>query len=178
MDEFAPSRRAAQAPFLRLAAFLLGAGALGVTITSVLYALAGPAAAMPGGATTLGQALMATPAAASPMRAAGLIGMPSDVLLAVGALMFATTRKGPSAAATTAGWLALAVAGLLFVGVDALVSCVLPSLVVSPPGIEAYRSMRALFEGLFAIGTWTAGAGSIGAAWPAGEAAPGWRAAG
>ena len=47
MDAFARSRPTAQAPFLLVAAVLLGAGALGVAATSVFYALAGPAAAMP-----------------------------------------------------------------------------------------------------------------------------------
>lgn len=148
----------------RLGAWLLGAGALGLVATCVLYVLAGPVAALPGGAVTSAAAIAATPASAGWMRAAGLVGMPSDVVLAIGALLLAMheRRRAPLA---LAGWLALAIAGALFIAVDAMVSMVLPAVAAQAGAEAAYAGMRALFDTLFSIGAWTAGFGALAAAW-------------
>jgi len=161
-----PDATADDPQFGRIAALLIGTGAFGVIVTSVCYALAGADAAMPGGSTSVDAARAATAAASGWMRAAGLAGMPSDVLLAVGALMMAATQRGPGAAVAVAGWLALAIAGALFIVVDAMVAMVLPPLALLP-GAEAYSGLRSLFEVLFAIGAWAAGAGALAAAWSA-----------
>ncbi|MES2940329.1 MAG: hypothetical protein V4864_21800 [Pseudomonadota bacterium] len=153
--------------FGRAAAVLLGAGALGVLATSACYVLAGPLAAMPGGAADMQAARAATGAAAGWMRAAGLFGMPADVLLAAGALMMAATRRGPGAATAVGGWLALGIASVLFIVVDAMVSFVLPAVAAAGSDPAAYAGLRALFDVLFAIGGWTAGAGALAAAWSA-----------
>jgi hypothetical protein len=159
-------RHAALDPhFDRVAATLLGAGALGLVATSVCYALAGPAAALPGGASSVDAARAATAEAAGWMRAAGLIGMPSDVLLAVGGLMLAMTRRGDGAGVAIAGWLAMAIAGALFIVVDAMVALVLPPAAQT---IDAgYAGVRALFDALFTIGAWTTGVGALAASWSA-----------
>ncbi|MCJ0762966.1 hypothetical protein [Variovorax terrae] len=162
--------RAGDPRFGPTAAALLGAGALGLIATSICYALAGPAAALPGGAGNLELARAATAPVAGWMRAAGLIGMPSDVLLAVGALMMAFMKRGEGAGLAMAGWLALAIAGTLFVIVDAMVALVLPPLAALEHGEAAYSGLRSLFDGLFAIGAWTTGLGALAAAgsarWP------------
>jgi hypothetical protein len=159
--------------FRALAAWLIALGALGLVATSVSYALAGPQAAMPGGATSVEAARSATAAAAGWMRAAGLFGMPSDVLLAVGGLMLASTKQGNGLG--FAGWLAMSIAGALFVVVDAMVGFVLP--VAAVHGDAAYVAARALFDVLFAIGGWTVGAGALAAAWHAQAPEYRWRAA-
>jgi hypothetical protein len=151
--------------FGRVAAVLLGAGALGVIATSALYALAGPAAALPGGALDASAARAASAASAGWMRAAGLVGMPSDVLLAVGGLMLAAMKQGRGAGVAVAGWLAMAIAGALFIVVDAMVAFVLPALALLQGGEAGYAASRALFDVLFAIGAWTTGAGALAAAW-------------
>jgi hypothetical protein len=153
--------------FGRAAAVLLGVGALGVLATSACYVLAGPLAAMPGGAADMQTARAATAGAAGWMRAAGLFGMPADVLLAAGALMMAATRRGPGAAAAIGGWVALGIAGVLFIVVDAMVSFVLPAVAAAGGDPAAYAGLRALFDVLFAIGGWTAGAGALAASWSA-----------
>ena len=151
--------------FARLGARFFALGALGLIATSVFYVLAGPAAALPGGADTLSQALAATPPAAGWMQLAGLIGMPSDILLALGAGLFArhASRRGMPLA--FAGWLALAVASVLFVFVDALVAKVLPLVAAQADAAAAYVGLRACFDVLFAFGALTAGGGALAIAW-------------
>ena len=153
--------------FGRVAAFLVGAGALGVIVTSGFYALAGPQAALPGGAGSVEAARAATVHAAPWMRAAGLTGMPSDVVLAIGALMLAAMKRGRGAGIAVAGWMALALAAALFVVVDAMVAFVLPAAASLTGGEAAYAGLRALFDVLFSIGAWTAGAGALAASWSA-----------
>jgi len=150
-----------------LGARLLLVGALGVIATCLGYALAGPPAALPGGAPDMAAALTATPAAAGWMRAAGLAGMPSDVLAAVGALLLAAHEYRRGAALATAGWLALGVASALFIVVDAIVALVLPAAAVRA-GLAGYAGLRLLFDALFTIGAWTAGLGALAAAWQRG----------
>jgi hypothetical protein len=150
-----------------LGARLLLAGALGLIATCLGYVLAGPLAALPGGAPGMAAAWAATPAAAGWMRAAGLAGMPSDVLLAVGGLLLAAHEYRRGAALATAGWLALGVAGALFIVVDAMVALVLPAAAVQA-GLDGYAGLRLLFDALFTIGAWTAGLGALAVAWQRG----------
>lgn len=159
--------------FERIAASLLAVGALGVIATSVCYAVAGPQAALPGGMASVDAARTATAAATDWMRAAGLFGMPSDLLLAVGGLMWASTKRHDGLA--FAGWLAMAIAGALFIVVDAMVGFVLPA--AAAHGDAAYVGSRALFDVLFAIGGWSVGLGALAAAWQAQAPEYRWRAA-
>jgi len=157
-----------------IAAVLIGAGALGLIATSACYAVAGPQAALPGGAASVETARAATAAAAGWMRAAGLIGMPSDVMLVVGGLMVALMKRGSGAGLAIAGWLALAISGVLFIVVDAMVAMVLPA--AAAHGDAAYLGLRALFDVLFAIGGWTVGVGALAVAWSAQGPEVRWRA--
>jgi hypothetical protein len=147
-----------------LGARLLLVGALGLIVTCLGYVLAGPLAALPGGAPGMAAALTATPAAAGWMRVAGLAGMPSDVLLAVGGLLLAAHEYRRGAALAAAGWIAMGVAGALFIVVDTMVALVLPA-VAAQAGLAGYAGSRLLFDALFAIGAWTAGLGALAAAW-------------
>ena len=154
--------------FMGVAAVLLGIGALGVVATSVCYALAGPEAALSGGASSVAAARAATATAAAWMRAAGLIGMPSDVLLTVGGVMMALSKNGKGAGRAIAGWLAMAVGGVLFIVVDAMVALVLPPAALGVGASDAgYPGLRALFDALFTIGAWATGAGALAAVWSA-----------
>lgn len=168
-DAALPQGNAADDPGLgRVAAALLVLGALGIVATSVCYAVAGPVAALPGpsGATYV-EIQDATANSAPWMHWASLFGLPGDVLAVVGAALMATTRRGPGAAVAAAGWLALALAALLFVTVDAMVGYVLPAVSAMPDSVAAYTGLRALFDTLFAIGTWTVGAGLLAVSWHA-----------
>jgi len=150
----------------RVAAALLALGALGIVATSACYAMAGPVAALPGsGGPSYSALQLATAQGAGWMRAASLFGLPSDILATVGAAMMATTRRGRGAALAGAGWLAIALASLLFVSVDAMVGLVLPTVSAMPDSAAAYTGLRALFEALFGIGTWAVGFGLVAATW-------------
>lgn len=149
----------------RLGLRLLGLGAVGLMATCLFYVLAGPPAALPGGAPSFAQAIAATPAAAGWMRAAGLTGMASDILLAVAALLLAAHEYRRGQARLLAGWLALALAAALFVIVDAMVAVVLPVAAAQAGGEAAYAGLRALFDVLFAIGTVAAGGGALALGW-------------
>lgn len=165
-EAFPPST----APEKRLGYALLGMGAIGLVLTCVSYVLAGPAAALPGGMQDATASLAATQQAWPWMRAAGLVGMPSDVLLAVAAVLLAADAFKRGQALDVAAWVAMALASALFVVVDAMVAFVLPSFValVSVPGaLPSYVGQRALFDVLFAIGTWTAGLAAVALAWTA-----------
>jgi len=155
-----------------LGARLLLVGALGLVATCLGYVLAGPLAALPGGAPGMAAGFAATPAAAGWMRVAGLAGMPSDVLLAVGGLLLAAHEYRRGAALATAGWLALGVASALFIVVDAMVALVLPAAALQA-GPDGYAALRLLFDALFTIGAWTAALGALAAAWQRGG--PLWR---
>lgn len=153
--------------FERLAAKLIGVGAVGLVFTSLCYAVAGPEAALPGGSTSVAAAREATAGAAGWMRMAGLIGMPCDVLLAVGAVMVVMTKRGEGAALAIGGWLSMSIAGALFIVIDAMCAFVLAPAALSG---EGYAGLRTLFDVLFAIGTWATGLGALAAAassrWP------------
>lgn len=147
-------------------AVLLGLGAAGLAATCVFYVLAGPVAALPGGAPDVIAAIAATPRAAGWMRAAGNTGMPSDVLLAVGALLLSADDLARGRGVALAGWLALAMASALFVVVDAMVAFVLPVAAAQLDGVAAYAGVRALFDVLFTIGAWMASGGALATTWP------------
>jgi len=149
----------------RLGLRLLGLGAAGLMATCLFYVLAGPLAALPGGAPSVSGAIVATPSAAGWMRAAGLTGMASDILLVVAALLLAAHEYRRGQARLLAGWLALALAGAIFVIVDAMVAAVLPVAAAQAGGEAAYAGFRALFDVLFAIGTVAAGAGALALGW-------------
>jgi len=161
-----PAASHSDAPrFERLAAILVGIGALGVIVTSGFYVLSGPQASLPGGAATMELARSMTARSAATMRAASLFGMPSDVILTVGGLMFAAAKRRDGAALAFAGWLAMSISGVIFTIVDAMVGHVLP--VAAAAGDAAYVGARALFDVLFAIGGWAFGLGALAAGWSA-----------
>jgi hypothetical protein len=159
----------------QLAAWLLGSGAIGLVATCICYVLAGPEAALPGGFQNPSASLAATVQAVPWMRAAGLFGMPSDVLLAVASLLLAGNAFNRDEALLCAGWLAMAVAATLFVIVDAMVAFVLPAAAVS---LHVYVGFRAMFDVLFAFGTCTVGIAAIALAWHAKGALFRWRVVG
>lgn len=157
---------AAEAESVRVwGARLFGLGALGLILTCVCYVLAGPVAALPGGASTMAEAIAATRANTDWMRAAGLSGMIFDVFLTVGAALLAAAEFRRDRAQAMAGWLAMSVACALFILIDAIVAFALP-LAAQEGAAVAYPALRSLFDGLFAIGAMAAGAGALAAASP------------
>lgn len=150
-------------------------GGVGLIATCVCYAMAGPVAALPGGAGGWPEAIQATLDRASWMRAAGLWGVPSDVLLAVGSALLALESEKVGHTGLTIGWMLLGLAGALFIPVDTIVGQALPIVAADPAAQSSYGLLRTVFDAAFAWGALVAGAGALLLAWASVDAAPSWR---
>lgn len=136
-------------------------GSLGVTATSALYALSPPAAALPAQPFDHALALAGAVAGARTMFGAGTVGIFSDIVMAVGALLvaFELARRGRGVAA--AGWIAILLSIVVFTFVDAIVGYVLGPVAAMSDGIAAFTGFKRLFDVLFLLGTTAFGAGAV-----------------
>jgi hypothetical protein len=136
-------------------------GSLGVTAASVLYALSPPAAALPAQPFDGALALAGAVAGARIMFGAGTIGIFSDIVMAVGALLVAAelARRGRGVAA--AGWIAILLSIVVFTFVDAIVGYVLGAVAATRDGAAAFAGFKRLFDVLFLLGTTAFGAGAM-----------------
>ena len=139
----------------------LALGSLGVTVASVLYALSPPAAALPAQPFDQALATAGALAGARTMFAAGTVGIFSDIVLAVGALLVALelARRGRGLAA--AGWIAILLSVVVFTFVDAIVGYVLGPVAATAGGAAAFTGFKRLFDVLFLLGTMAFGAGAM-----------------
>lgn len=158
-----PVTRAQQARFSSLTAggAAVALGSLGVTATSVFYALSPPAAALPAQPFDQALALAGAIAGARTMFAAGTVGVFSDIVMAVGALLVALelARRGRGLAA--AGWVAILLSIVVFTFVDAIAGYVLSQVAAMTDGAGAFAAFKRLFDVLFLLGTMAFGAGSM-----------------
>jgi hypothetical protein len=139
----------------------LALGSLGVTATSVLYALSPPAAALPAQPFDQALALAGAVAGAQIMFGAGTVGIFSDIVMAVGALLVALelARRGRGLAA--AGWIAILLSIVVFTFVDAIVGYVLGPVAAMGDGAGAFTGFKRLFDVLFLLGTTAFGTGAM-----------------
>jgi len=139
----------------------LALGSLGVTVTSVLYALSPPAAALPAQPFDLASSLAGAVAGARTMFAAGTVGIFSDIVAAVGVLLVALelARRGRGFAA--AGWIAILLSIVVFTFVDAIVGYVLGPVAAMKDAAGAFAGFKRLFDVLFLLGTTAFGAGAM-----------------
>jgi len=146
---------------LRAGGAAVALGSFGVTATSVLYALSPPAAALPAQPFDQALALAGAVAGARTMFAAGAVGIFSDIVMAVGALLVALelARRGRSLA--VAGWIAILLSIVVFTLVDAIVGFVLGPVAVLKDGAGAFTAFKRLFDVLFLLGTTAFGAGAM-----------------
>ncbi len=135
-------------------------GSLGVTAASVLYALSPPAAALPAQPFDYALALAGAVAGARTMFGAGTVGIFSDIVMAVGALLVASelARRGRGVAA--AGWIAILLSIVVFTFVDAIVGYVLGPVAAMKDAAAAFTGFKRLFDVLFLLGTTAFGAGA------------------
>jgi hypothetical protein len=136
-------------------------GSLGVTATSVLYALSPPAAALPAQPFDQAAALAGAVAGARTMFAAGTVGIFSDIVVAVGALLVALELARRGRGLAVAGWIAIVLSIVLFTFVDAIVGFVLGPVAAMGDGAAAFAGFKRLFDVLFLLGTTTFGVGAI-----------------
>ncbi len=135
-------------------------GSLGVTAASLLYALSPPAAALPAQPFDDALALTGAVAGARTMFEAGTVGIFSDIVMAVGALLVASelARRGRGIAA--AGWIAILLSVVVFTFVDAIVGYVLGPVAAMKDAAAAFTGFKRLFDVLFLLGTTAFGAGA------------------
>jgi hypothetical protein len=140
---------------------MLALGSLGVAVTSVLYALSPPAAALPAQPFDQALALAGALAGARSMFAAGTVGIFSDVVMAVGALMIVIELAGRGQGAAAAGWSAIVLSIVLFTFADVTVGYVLGPVAAMPDGAGAFTAFKRFFDVLFLLGTVAFGGGAI-----------------
>ncbi|MGO8911566.1 MAG: hypothetical protein ACLQDM_19915 [Bradyrhizobium sp.] len=136
-------------------------GSLGVTATSVLYALSPPAAALPAQPFDQAAALAGALAGQSSMHWAGTIGIFSDIVMAVGALLVALELARRGRGLAVAGWIAIVLSIVVFTFVDAIVGFVLGPVAVMRDGAGAFAAFKRLFDVLFLLGTIAFGIGAM-----------------
>lgn len=129
----------------------LALGAVGVTVTSLLYALSPPAGALP--AYPLDQAFAGAKAGARALFAAGTVGIFSDIVMAVGAFLVALELGRRERAVAASGWIAMLVSILVFTFVDAIGGYLLGPLAEMNDGAVVFAGFKRLFDVLFLLGT-------------------------
>ncbi len=136
-------------------------GACGVVITSVLYAIAPPLAALPIPNASIAAAMQATIAGQFWMTAAGNVGILADVAMATGSFVLMVAGQRNRNGLETAGWAWMAITNIIFILVDSLLSHVLGPIAVLGGPMTAYVGFKHVFDICFILGTMTFGMGSI-----------------
>ena len=137
----------------------LALGSIGVTVTSVLYALSPPAAALP--AYPLDLAFAGARSGASILHAAGTVGIFSDIVMAVGVLLIAFELVQRERAVAAGGWIAMFLSIVVFTFVDAMGGYVLAPLAGLNDGASVFAGFKRLFDVLFLLGTVAFGGGAV-----------------
>jgi hypothetical protein len=150
-----------EASILSVGGVALALGSLGITATSALYALSPPAAALPAQPFDQAMALAGAVVGARTMFAAGTVGILSDVVAAVGAMLIVVELVCREKAAAAAGWAAIFLSIVVFTFVDAMVGYVLSPVAAMPDGASAFTAFKRLFDVLFLLGTMAFGGGAI-----------------
>lgn len=149
------------------AALAIAAGAAGVIATSAFYGLSPPQAALPMPDPMMAQASDAAATGAALLKAGGTIGIVSDVVLVIGALVLMARRTASKDGLERLGWAGIAVSALVFITVDAMAGYVLPEVAAIPHSGAAFAGFKRLFDVLFVLGTLTFGAAMMAIFWNA-----------
>lgn len=141
-------------------ALALTAGAAGVVATSLFYLLSPPEAVLPFVPLDPVQAAAGALRGAATLHIAGLIGVISDVILASAALSLGTQidiKDGRDS--RVLGWMLIASATLVFIGVDTALGFLLSTLAAQSSA--AFLGVKIFADTLFALGTFGFGFGGI-----------------
>jgi len=160
MTAIASQERSHAGPQAFWPALALIAGAAGVVATSLFYLLSPPEAVLPFVPLDPAQAAAGALRGATTLHIAGLIGIVSDVVLASAALSLgaqASTEDGSDSRAL--GWMLIATATLVFIGVDTVLGFVLSTLAAQSSA--AFLGVKIFADTLFALGTFSFGLGGI-----------------
>ena len=161
MQTSGTGRETVQVSTLAAGGAATAAGSFGVIVTSVLYALSPPAAALPAQPIDQGAAQAGAIAGAQIMYAAGTIGIFSDIVLAAGTLLVMVELARRERGLAAAGWAGVVLSVVVFTFVDAVVSHVLGPVAATKEGAAAFAGFKRLFDVLFLLGTFAFGAGAM-----------------
>lgn len=140
-------------------------GALGVVVTSALYTLAPPRAALPMPNPALTDALRDMIVGQAFMVAAGTVGVVADVIFAAGALVVMVFRRPAGLRVEPLGWAWVAISNLIFVTVDGLSAGVLTQLAALDGAAATFAGLKRVFDMLFIVGTIAFGCGGLAVLW-------------
>ena len=138
---------------------LCTAGFAGITLTSLLYALAPVPAALPVPVLDMAAAISGTTLGAGLLRSASLVGILSDIVAVSGAWLVGYSLAGQDRGLACAGWIGVILSILVFTIVDAIAGLVLVPLAADPALPAAYAAAKRLFDALFLTGTLAFGIG-------------------
>ena len=134
----------------------LALGSIGVTVTSALYALSPPAAALP--AHPFDQALAGARSGARTMYAAGTVGIFSDIVAAVGAMLVRLNSPGGRVSRVCRS-VAILLSIVVFTFVER--SWAVLAVAAMADGAGAFTGFKRLFDVLFLLGTASFGVGAM-----------------
>lgn len=152
----------------RIGGALLMVGAMSVVATSLCYAAAPLAAAMPVSPLNLDAAMTAARDGGTLLRLIALIGAPGDVVTAAGAILLAFDHAERDEGMTAAGLLLAALSSFFFLGVDLVGGVAVPHLSVLGAR-EGFAAAKSMFDAFFMGGVICLGLGAM--AYGVGEAA-------
>ena len=143
----------------RAGGFVLALGAAAVVVTSALYGISPPDAAMPVVPADLAAAASGAVRGHATMHLAGLVGVFGDVLISAAAILLGGIEVARGRGIAGMGWFLIAVSTILFAVVDSIVGFVLSQ----SANEAAFPAVKRLFDVLFLLGTATFGLGVLGA---------------
>jgi hypothetical protein len=141
------------------AGIALAIGSFGVVLASAFYALSPVVAALPAAGMSIEDAYHGMISGRTTMMAAGVIGLPSDVILIAGTLLLTVFRTPPSLQIQRLGLALVAVGVLIFTLVDSLAAGVLTQIAAFDSTMTVFAGFKFLFDILFVFGTLTVGLG-------------------
>lgn len=142
------------------AGLALAVGSFGVVLTSIFYALSPVTAALPVPDVSIAEAYQGMLSGRITMIAAGIIGVPSDVILIAGTLLLMVFRRPASLQLERLGLALITMGVVIFTFVDALAAGVLTQVASFDGTMTVFAGFKFLFDILFIFGTITIGLGT------------------
>lgn len=135
-------------------------GSFGVVLTSVFYALSPVSAALPIPGISIVSAHDGMLSGRIAMMAAGIVGVPADVILIAGTLLLMVFRTPAGLQIERLGWALATLGVVIFIFVDALAAGVLTQIAALDTAMTVFAGFKLLFDILFIFGTITIGLGA------------------
>ncbi len=135
-------------------------GSFGVVLTCIFYALSPVAAALPIPNSPIMNAHDGMISGRITIIAAGIVGVPADVILIAGTLLLMVFRTPAGLQIERLGWALATIGVVIFIFVDSLAAGVLTQIAALDTGMTVFVGFKLLFDILFIFGTITIGLGS------------------